>query len=167
MQSRRKILQSIGLGTAGAVLFTNGAGAASTESKHHGASMPAPWWLIAPLGPESTLRGGWQVDALGPIEDGASVLSLRRRSESLNIHLCLHDGKPKGIAYSELFDLIVMDHGCGVRAVPENLASALLLLSEIIRQNEWSDVPNNQLDGIHRMMTHAERVSSFGASHLQ
>jgi len=86
---------------------------------------------------------------------------------SLRVHICLHDGKPKGIAYSELFDLIVMDHGRGVRPVPEELASALLLLADTMRENEWADVPKHQFDGIHRMMTHAERVRSFGASHLQ
>ena len=129
--------------------------------------MPAPWWLLQPLQVGSELEGQWNIEDLGPIEDGAAVLTIRRRNEALNVHICLHDGKPKGIAYSELFDLIVMDHGCGVRTVPENLSSALFILAEIIRQNEWADVPNTQLDGIHRMMTHSERVQSFGASHLQ
>ena len=163
MQTRRTLLQSIGLGTAGAVLFTNPVQAA----KGGESSLPAPWWLLQPLEPGSSLADHWKIDTLGAIEDGASVLSLRGKNESLNVHICLHDGKPKGIAYSELFDLIVMDHGCGVREVPKNLSSALFILADIIRQNEWTDVPNNQLDGIHRMMTHSERVQSFGASHLQ
>ena len=163
MQTRRTLLQSIGLSTAGAMLFTPPAQA----EKGGESSMPAPWWLLQPLQVGSELEGQWNIEDLGPIEDGAAVLTIRRRNEALNVHICLHDGKPKGIAYSELFDLIVMDHGCGVRTVPENLSSALFILAEIIRQNEWADVPNTQLDGIHRMMTHSERVQSFGASHLQ
>ena len=163
MQTRRTLLQSIGLGTAGAVFFSTSGQAKQVSSS----SLPAPWWLLHPLAVGAQLGDHWSIESLGPIEDGASILTIRQQSKRLNVHLCLHDGTPKGLAYSELFDLIVMDRGGGVRTVPEKLSEALFILSDIIRQNEWSDVPSNQLDGIHRMMTHSERVQSFGAGHLQ
>ena len=163
MQTRRTLLQAIGFGTAGAMLRSP-----PTQASHRVESdTPAPWWLIQPLEAGSPLGKDWNITKLGPVADGASVLTIHQKSESLNVHICLHDGKPKGIAYSELFDLIVMDRGRGVRIPPENLSTALFILADIIRQNEWADVPNTHLDGIHRMMTHPERVRSFGASHLQ
>jgi len=164
MQSRRKIMQTLAATTAGAVVGTPVAAAKPLGETDHYA---APWWLLAPLQEGEHLEDRWILHSLSPIKEGASVLTLQRGSTSLRIHICLHDGAPKGLAYSELFDLIVMDHGRGVRAVPEDLSPTLLFLSDIIRENEWNDVPNHRLDGINRMMTHADRVRAFGSSHLQ
>ena len=163
MQSRRALIQTIGATTATALVGTPGVQARPTNTDN----FAPPWWLFDPLEPSERLKDGWVLNDLSPIREGASVLTLKRGAQSLRIHICLHDDAPKGLAYSELFDLIVMDHGRGVRAVPEDLSPTLILLSDIIRENEWNDVPNHRLDGINRMMTHAERVRAFGASHLQ
>jgi hypothetical protein len=163
MQSRRDLIQTIGATTASALVGTPVVHAGPKD----GDQFAAPWWLLAPLQPLERLENRWVLDSLSTIKDGASVLKLSRGSETVRIHICLHDDAPRGPAYSELFDLIVMDHGRGVRPVPEDLSPTLLLLSDIIRENEWNDVPDRQLDGINRMMTHAERVRAFGPSHLQ
>jgi hypothetical protein len=157
------LIQSIGATTASAMV--------GTPVVHAGEGRPdqysAPWWLLHPLQPSSRLENRWVLESLSSIKDGAAVLTLKRNKEALRVHICLHDDSPRGLAYSELFDLIVMDHGRGIRTVPKDLSPTLLLLSDIIRENEWNDVPNHRLDGINRMMTHAERVRAFGASHLQ
>ena len=166
MQSRRSLIQTLAATTAGALVGTAPAPVQAQEYGE-GEQFAPPWWLLAPLGENDRLEDGWVLKDLSPIRDGATVLTLSRRKESLRVHICLHDGSPKGLAFSELFDLIVMDHGRGVRRVPNDLSPTLLLLSDMIRENEWNDVPNHRLDGINRMMTHSERVRAFGPSHLQ
>lgn len=163
MQSRREMLCAFGYTTAG-VLLPTATATAGVFRNHVG---PAPWWLLEPLGRTSDIEQGWKVHDLEEIKAGASVLTIERASQLLRVHICLHDGQPKGIASSDLFDLIVMDHGQGVRTVPPHLASALFALGDIMRENEWIDVPDHQRNGIKRMMTHSERVTTFGARNLR
>ena len=163
MHSRREMLRTFGYTTAG-VMLPSAAATAGVFRRH---TAPPPWWLIHPFEPDSILDNGWKIKQLGEIKSGASVLTIERESQLLRIHICLHDGQPKGIAYTEMFDLIVMDHGEGVGTSPPHLASALFALEDIMRENEWIDVPDRQLNGIKRMMTHAERVRSFGARNLR
>ena len=163
MPSRREMLRTIGYTTAGVLLPT----ATATAGAFRRSSAPPPWWLLDPLEPESGLSNGWKINDLEEIKAGASVLTIERNAQLLRIHICLHDGQPKGIAYSDLFDLIVMDFGGGVRTVPPQLASALFALGDIMRENEWVDVPYHQRNGIKRMMTHSERVRAFGARNLR
>lgn len=114
----------------------------------------------------TTLDGEWQITDLGPIQDGSSVLNLSHpEQESLRIHICLHAGSPKGFAHTELFDLIVIDHGRGVRKVPDDLAPALLQLAAAIQDNELAN--NSAFAHVADMMTHKERVHAFGASQIQ
>ena len=166
MPSRREMLRTIGFTTASVLLPSATASAAAAAFRGH-AALPPPWWLLAPLKPGSGLKNGWKVHDLEEIKAGASVLTIERNAQLLRIHICLHDGQPKGIAHSELFDLIVMDHGEGVRTVQPELASTLFALGDIMRENEWVDVPYPQRNGIKRMMTHSERVQAFGARNLR
>lgn len=160
MPNRRELVSALGFGAATLAMRPAWALEASPEN-----ASPAPWWLLAPLGRGSILKHGWVINDLGPIQSGASVLSLSG-NRSLRIHICLHDGNPKGFAHSDMFDLIVMDHGKGVRSVPEDLAPTLLLLADRIRDNESMEVDDNQLGGISRLMTHSERVRAFGARQI-
>ena len=163
MQSRRDILRRFGYSTAGMLLPT-GAAAANVFRDH---SNEPPWWLFHPLSLGDEVGNGYKIKDLGKVKAGAAVLTLENTSSPLRVHVCLHDGQPKGIAYSNLFDLIVMDQGQGVRTVPPHLASALFALEDIMRENEGVDVPDRQLNGIKRMLTHSERVRLFGASNLR
>ena len=160
MPTRRELVSVLGFGSATMALHP-----ALALGDSGGESSPEPWWLIAPLKEGSTLLNGWSVSGLGPIKDGAAVLTLGGNSR-LRIHLCLHQGEPKGYANSELFDLIVMDHGHSVRTVPEDLAPVLLRLETIIRDNEAKELGSIEFDGLTRLMTHSERVQAFGADHL-
>ena len=127
---------------------------------------PAPWWLLAPLSRGSDLTHGWSIDELGLIVDGGAVLTIGHAQQgSVRIHVCLHNQNAKGFVYSELFDLIVMDQGRGVREVPADLASVLTLIAGRICDNELSQAA--EIDDIAGMMTHAERVNAFGAGHLK
>ena len=156
------MVSAFGMGTA-ALAVSPVSAVGSTETPH----VPPPWWLLHPLSKGSKLRHGWTVHTLGPIRDGATVLTLSRASNPLRIHICLHEGAPKGFAHTALFDLIVIDHGQGVRTVPDTLASNLMLLSEVISDNELKDLRPAELSGISRFMTHPDRVSTFGADHIQ
>ncbi len=159
--TRRALLAALPALPASSAL--SGLGAfASTELSE----ASAPWWLLDPFYQGSSLVHGWTIIDLGPVVDGGAVITLKGPKEGpLRIHICLHDGKPKGYAHSQLFDLIVMDQGYGVREVPENLGSVLTLLSETIGDNELRTRPD--IDDIAGMMTHAERVRAYGAGHLK
>ena len=127
---------------------------------------PAPWWLVEPLTRGSSLEQGWTVVDLGPVVDGGAVLTLKGPDQPVTrVHLCLHDGNPRGYAYTELFDLIVMDQGRGVREMPPDLAAVLTQLSETICDNELRR--GSAIGDIATMMTHAERVQAYGAGHLK
>jgi hypothetical protein len=160
MPTRRELVSVLGAGAATVAIRPTLALGEARES-----ISASPWWLIAPLTPGSPLLDGWKVDHLGPITEGASVLSLTGNG-SLRVHICLHQGRPKGFAYTELFDLIVMDHGRGVKDVPADLSPTLNLLERTIRDNESMEVGEAEFQGLTRLMTHSERVSAFGASKL-
>ena len=160
MPTRRSILRTL---SAAPVLMASPAIRADTDA---GTAHAPPWWLVAPMTAGTTLDGEWRITDLGPIQDGASVMQLSHpEQESLRIHLCLHEGSPKGFAHTELFDLIVIDHGRGVRKVPDDLAPALKQLAEAIQDNELAN--NSAFAHVADMMTHKERVSAFGASQIQ
>jgi hypothetical protein len=127
----------------------------------------APWWLLAPLGEGSVLQDGWFISTLGAVSDGAAVLTLGHETEEpLRVHICLYADMPRGYAHSDLFDLIVMDHGRGSRPVPRDLSPSLTVLETIIRNNEHREVTSEDVKGISHMMTHIERVHTFGSSCL-
>ena len=161
MPTRREIFSAIGLGAAGVVVTP--ARAFKAESR---TPIPAPWWLLDPLQAGSPLSDGWTICDLASIVDGATVLTIERGSEQLRIHVCLHDGAPKGYAHTELFDLIVMDHGRGVRRVPRDLMPSLHRLSAVIRDNESTELSPQRFTSLTRLMTHTDRVDAFGADRL-
>ena len=92
---------------------------------------PPPWWLVEPLTRGSSLEQGWSVVDLGPVVDGGAVLTLKGPGQPVTrVHLCLHDGNPRGYAFTELFDLIVMDQGARRQKMPPDLVAVLTHLSE-------------------------------------
>ena len=162
MPSRRALVAALGMGAAGVAVSPIRAMGSNGPVAH-----PPPWWLLQPLSEGMTLRHGWVLQSLEPIRDGSTVLTLNHGTESLRIHICLHDGAPRGFAPTALFDLIVIDHGQGVRTVPIDLASNLRLLQRVIGDNELKRIRPEELSGISRFMTHPDRVSIFGASHIK
>ncbi len=172
MPSRRDLLKNIGIGAAAVAA---GAGSVQAAKAAHKATLEAfasggstkgsPWWLIAPLQPGSHVGRGWAVASLSRVERGAAVLELRHRDgQSARLHVCGHDGRPKGLAHSALFDLVLMDGGRGDRRTPEGLGRALLGVADRIRKNEMVD--GADLDSVARMLPHEQRVELFGAETL-
>lgn len=169
MQSRRRLLGILGAGFSSTFLGPRSAFSrkSSVSRLSAGTNDSEPWWLLAPLQAGSPLQDGWTVEHLGTISNGASVLTLGHQIRgSVRVHICLYTNSPKGFAYSELFDLIVMDHGAGRRAVPKNLSPTLKLLEITIRNNEFNGLTKVNMDGVSQMMTHIERVDAFGCRSL-
>lgn len=171
MNSRRTILKNIGVGTAVAALVT-GAGAAvssgSAALTATGSRMPegdGPWWLVAPLARGSHLGAGWFLAHLSPVERGASVMTLQHREGAVaRVHLCHHQGDPKGLAHSALIDMVLMDGGKGDRSTDETLGRVLLGLAAHIRENELS--VDGDLGALARMQPHSDRVLDYGPESL-
>lgn len=174
MDSRRSVLKKILVGTAGVAV--PGASASALEAVGNLAAGeagtrfalptgPAPWWLIAPVGPGTPLGLGWYVGDLSAVERGAAVLTLRNTSgDQARVHLCAHNGRPRGVAYSQMVDLVLMDGGTGSERTNERLGRVVLGLAERIRQNEIS--PAGDLSSVARMMTHDDRLGVYGPEAL-
>jgi len=167
MRNRRELLTHLGLGAAGcALVFQPSAGHAAITRFEEGNQ--APWWLIEPLAPGEHLGAGWRVLSLTPVRQGAAVMTIRHPYEgTLPIHICTHDGAPRGYASSELFDLIVMDKGHGHGVVSPELGAVFNHIADQIRSNELREGPSARLEDIQTMMTHPERVRAFGSPQLQ
>jgi hypothetical protein len=172
MQTRRQLMQKLGLGvavvTAGATVST----AARAEHRRQlgafaegGSTDAAPWWLVAPLRPGLRLAGGWRVMDLSPVRRGAAVLTLAgSEGVEVGVHICAHGGQAQGLASSRLFDLVLMDGGQGDRPTPVGLAQAMNGLARAISRNEIEAA--DDLDHLARMLTHAERVELYGPESL-
>lgn len=181
MDTRRKLLKKIGLGTAAAGLAVSGHKAlrAGEPQQAQAAADPSPppqvestaeagsgpWWLLAPLKRGSHLGHGWHLAHLGAVQRGASVLTLQsREGQVARVHLCQHQGAPKGLAHTELLDMVLMDGGKGDLETPESLGRVLLGLAGVMRDNELKH--QGDLAELGRMLSHDERVEAFGPESL-
>jgi len=172
MDSRRGMLKKLLAGTAAtaAVPASASATVAALERTAGEAGLtlpsgPAPWWLLDPVRKGSDVGFGWYVAGLSAVSKGAAVLTLSHRSGgSARVHLCLHGGKPQGIASTRMLDIVLMDGGSGSFRTDERLGRVVLGLAERIRRNELD--PNGDLWPLARMMTHDDRVDAFGPENL-
>jgi hypothetical protein len=175
MDSRRSVLKKLLAGTAAAAAVPGTASAALgavqggvRTAEAGGVTLPtgpAPWWLLHPIGMGTPLKHGWYVAGLSAVERGASVLTLAHSSgRRANVHLCAHDGSPRGVASTRLVDLVLMDGGSGSFRTDERLGRVVLGLAERIRRNETN--AEGDLSPIARMMTHDDRVEVFGGESL-
>jgi len=153
--NRRQVLQGMGAATALA-----GPGAALASANEHGAG---PWWLLSPLQPGDGVGFDWRLDRLETWDRGAWVLTLKRGSERARVHICYHDGAPRGVAHGELLDLILMDGGHGEKPTTESLGRVLRQLATQLRKNELLEGAEAELGAL---MTHAERVDRYGPESL-
>ena len=167
MQSRRTVLKMLALGTS---LFAAEAGATADAMSKPGDGVrlpdgPEPWWLIFPLEKGSRLAKGWQIVRLSRVQRGASVLELVHHSGArARVHVCYRQGAAKGLAHSELFDLLLMDGGDGNQQTDESLGRVLKDIERRIRKNEVREDVN--LRPLARMQTHDERVDAYGPETL-
>lgn len=166
MNSRRTILKNIGLGAAVATVAAGGAHALRAPRP---ASPPeqggAPWWLLRPLARGSHLGLGWVLAHLSAVDRGAIVLTLQHREGGVaRVHICRHEGRPKGLAHTELLDLVLMDGGRGDRPTDEGLGRVLLGLAAHIRENELAD--GGDLSVLARLQCHEDRILDHGPETL-
>ncbi|MBX3025678.1 hypothetical protein KF840_12295 [bacterium] len=125
-----------------------------------GPTAAAPWGLLAPLAAGAAVGEGWQVAELGPVQAGASVLTLAHASgRTRRIHLCRNGGAPVGLVHTGAVDLVVMNGGAGEEPTEESLAQAVATVAHAVARNEAAaDVAAVGL------LAHAERLERFGAS---
>lgn len=161
MQSRRDILKLLGV-TAGALGISASAAAQGLAAFADAqAQAGAPLWLLAPLAPGSSLGKGWTLETLSAVERGASVLGLRNADgRAARVHLCARDGRPRGVAHTALFDLMLMDGGQGDHPTDEGLGRALLTLASRVRNNELQTADRRVIG----LLSHVQRVERFGAA---
>jgi hypothetical protein len=179
MDSRRSVLKKMLVGTATAAVVpgtasaaleavANGGEQAGRSALERGLPLPsgsAPWWLLAPLAVGTPLKYGWYVSDLSSVERGASVLTLAHTNgRRARVHLCAHAGSPRGVAHTDLLDLVLMDGGSGSFRTDEKLGRVVLGLGELIRRNEVR--PDGDLSAVARMMPHDVRVDAFGPETL-
>lgn len=162
------MLKKLLAGTAAAAAVPGTAGAAVEAVQAVGVtptSGPAPWWLFAPIGLGTPLKYGWYVADLSKVERGAAVLTLAHASgKKARVHLCAHDGAPRGLTHTRLVDFVLMDGGSGSFRTDEKLGRVVLGLAERVRRNETR--PDGDLWPIARMMSHDDRMDAFGADSL-
>jgi hypothetical protein len=123
---------------------------------------PPPWELMSPLAAGSVLAHGWRLADLGPVRDGACVVTLQNeRGRSRRVHLCRNDGTPQGIVYTRRTDLVVMNEGHGDLPTEERLAQAVAALAHAVAANEGTVADGLLTD----LLPHTERVQRFAAVH--
>jgi hypothetical protein len=117
---------------------------------------PAPWALIAPLQVGSSIGNGWRIESLSDVRLGASVLSVRHESGAKSdVHICLRQGRPSGVAASRHFDFVLMNEANGERQTNEALGVALITLA---RRAELNELELSRAG----FMRHADRLTQYG-----
>ena len=181
METRRELLRVLAIGTAAASipasLASPGLAAAAPAeglaaanpgeaNPDEGITAPAPWWLFAPLQAGSALGAGWSLANLSEVRRGACVLELvHETGDVARVHVCGHDGRPKGLAHGHMVDLVLMDGGNGDKPTDEQLGRVLLGIAVRVRLNEGS--PEGDLAPLAAMMSHPDRVARYGAHSLK
>jgi hypothetical protein len=173
MHSRRHLLKTLGAGALGAATLT-ATGIASRRAKADtlkafasGSRTGAPWCLLSPLQPGSTVGKGWKVHSLGPVRNGAAILSLTHKTHgAARVHVCMRQGKATGLAHSHLLDLVLMDGGDGAKPTQEALGRVVHGIAKRIAKNELGAVEDGTLDAMTRMLTHQERLALYGPENI-
>lgn len=128
-----------------------GAGAQLTET------VPAPWELLHPLTAGAEVAAGWQVAGLTGAAGGSYILTLRNaHGREQRVHICRNAGAPRGVVYTDHFDLLVMNGGAGDLPTDESLAQAVAQVAHVLAQNG-----QRQEALVTALLPHDERVRRF------
>jgi hypothetical protein len=123
---------------------------------------PAPWSLLSPLAQGAAVAHGWHVAGLTEVVDGSCALTLaNQRGRELRLHLCRNDGRPRGLAYTNRLDLMVMNGGLGDLPTEETFAQAVAEVAHVLAANEGRSEHEAVLSAL---LSHAERSERFGAA---
>lgn len=162
--NRRDLLKGLAVGAAASTIPLNAQ--AALPALDPGAIDPSdgPSWLLAPYQLGQEVAFGWHLGLIESNDRGAWVLNLHHREgRGARVHICYHDGTPKGVGHTELLDLILMDGGAGARKTEEHLARVVRHLGDVMRQNELREGADDELA---RLKTHSERVALYGPESL-
>ena len=164
LPTRRGVLYGIASGAAVAASGTAAAVSPGIPLFNAGVADP-PWWILSPLQRGSRLKNGWAVKDLSGVRKGAAVLTVEHsRFGTSEVHLCTHEGKPKGVVHTALVDLVVMDGGDGDKATNESLGRMLMDLAQRMHRNELDEFAD--LKPLSYMLKHDQRVDAYGPENL-
>jgi hypothetical protein len=165
MFSRRNFLSRMLAGAATSAVVGSELPAHAAVAGSPTPAGPSPWWLLAPLTAGAPVGLGWRVEAMTGVSQGAAVIALAHSDGRVSrVHVCAHDGAPRGVGHTALFDLILMDGGDGKRQTDEDIGRVVLGLASVIRTNELAQ--DADLRPLARLMTHPDRVATFGPDTL-
>lgn len=168
MNTRRKVLKGIAVGAAACSLSGGTALAAKSSLDGRDGFLgdgASPWWLIAPLTAGSNLAYGWYVGGLGEVTRGAAVLTLKHSSgRQVRVHLCGYDSEPRGVAYTGMVDMVLMDGGFGDSQTDEDVGRIILGIAQNIANNEINSAES--LVDVSNMLSHAKRKALYGPETL-
>ena len=120
----------------------------------------AAWALLAPLSSGDYLAGPWVLHDLQPVDRGAAVLVVRHRGGRLaRVHLCRNSGDPSSPAFTERFELLLINGGEGITPTEEPLAQALVVLAQRIEANTEAALRDHP--ELASLMTSAERQRAY------
>jgi hypothetical protein len=137
------------------------ASASSPPAEAVAPAAPPPWALVRPFVAGTVLAHGWRLGDLGPVEDGACVVTLENeRGRARRVHFCRNDGDPQGLVYTRKVDFVVMNEGKGDLPTEEPLAQAVAELAHAVAANE-ATAPAELLA---ELLPHAERLRRFAAA---
>ena len=166
MATRRQLIQGLGAGLAAGSAATPALAKRAHVRRAAWSTERPPWWLVAPLAEGQAVGPVWSLQALEVVRDGAAVLTLvSRDARQARVHICAHDGHPRGLVHTALFDLVLMDGGQGDRPTDESLGRVLMQLGRHIRRNELSS-NDAQIGLVTGLLSHDERVALFGPEQL-
>lgn len=124
------------------------------------ASAAAPWELLHPLAMGAVVAHGWRVAGLSGAVDGVCVLTLdNEQGRSQRIHLCRNAGSPRGLVYTDSFDLLAMNGGQGDLPTEEGFAQAVAEVAHVLSANE-----RRQAAVVASLLPHDERLRQFAGA---
>jgi hypothetical protein len=160
--SRRDVLKGLAVGVAASAAMPAAARAGiSAPPRAERAGAPEHWALLAPVEPGTHLGLGWHAGRLD-LAGGAWILTLASAEQGLaRVSICYRSGAPRGLAHTELLDLVLMDGGAGDQRTEESVGRVVMGLAALLRRNELVHA-----DRFAALLTHDERVERYGPESL-
>ena len=122
----------------------------------------APWNILRPLTVGSVVAADWRVVDLTGAVHGSCVLTLgNEKGRAHRVHICRNDGQPRGLIYTNRFDLVVMNGGGGDLPTEEGFGQAVAAISHVIASNEATGRARELANSL---LAQADREQQFGAS---
>jgi len=111
-------------------------GSRTRESVGPVASEP-PWPLLAPFGAGVALGLGWVLESLSPVRNGAATMVLRHARDGIaRVTIRRNCGAPRGVAYTDQLDFMLMNGGGGTARTDAVIERVLAHLADKLRRKE-------------------------------